>query len=308
MKASSREEPSSVSTPRLVDLHTHSNYSDGLLSPTALVEEAGLRGVQFLGLTDHDTVAGIPEARVAGQRLGVEIIPGVELSTSLAGGEGVHLLGYFLDVASPVLLEGLAGYARAREERMTRMIERLLRIGVSIDADEVRALIGHGTAGRPHLARALVTGGYAKSVPDAFDRYIGQGQPAYVPRPRVDPRDAIALVRAAGGVPVLAHPFWPGGVESVLDSLVPAGLLGMEVDYGEYTLEDRETLRAIAARRGLIATGGSDFHGVDRGSGRELGMAPVPLAAVAALRAATVALTPDPSPVEPGVGSVDVGL
>jgi len=272
------------------------------------VEEAGLRGVQFLGLTDHDTVAGIPEARVAGQRLGVEIIPGVELSTSLAGGEGVHLLGYFLDVASPVLLEGLAGYARAREERMTRMIERLLRIGVSIDADEVRALIGHGTAGRPHLARALVTGGYAKSVPDAFDRYIGQGQPAYVPRPRVDPRDAIALVRAAGGVPVLAHPFWPGGVESVLDSLVPAGLLGMEVDYGEYTLEDRETLRAIAARRGLIATGGSDFHGVDRGSGRELGMAPVPLAAVAALRAATVALTPDPSPVEPGVGSVDVGL
>jgi predicted metal-dependent phosphoesterase TrpH len=282
--------------PTRVDLHTHSNYSDGLLSPAALVEEAASRGVRFLGLTDHDTVAGIAEARNAGERLGVEIIPGVELSTSLAGGEGVHLLGYFLDVENAELLAGLAGYAAARAERMTRMIERLKLIGVPIDAARVQALVGHGTAGRPHLARVLVESGHATSVPDAFDRYIGQGKPAYVPRPRVDPRDAIALVRVAGGVPVLAHPFWPGGVESVLDRLVPAGLLGMEVDYGEYSPEDRETLRAIARRRGLIATGGSDFHGAFLGAGRELGSAPVPLEAVAALREAASALKAHPSP------------
>jgi predicted metal-dependent phosphoesterase TrpH len=121
-------------------------------------------------------------------------------------------------------------------------------------------------------------------VPDAFQRYIGQGKSAYVPRPRVDPRDAIALVRAAGGVAVLAHPFSPGGVESVLDRLIPCGLRGMEVDYGEYSPEDRETLRAIAQRRGLIATGGSDFHGLYGGAGRELGAAPVPVSAVRALR------------------------
>jgi predicted metal-dependent phosphoesterase TrpH len=279
--------PSSVSRPpSQVDLHTHSNFSDGLLSPAALVEEAASRGVRYLGLTDHDTVAGIPEAREAGTRFGVEVIPGVELSTSLAGGEGVHLLGYFLDVENPTLLNGLAGYAAARQERMTRMIERLKLIGAAIDEERIQEIAGHGTVGRPHLARALMEAGHATSVPDAFDRYIGQGKPAYVPRPRVDPRDAIALVQAAGGVAVLAHPFWPGGVESVLDSLVPFGLRGMEVDYGDYTPEDRQTLREIATRRGLIATGGSDFHGLYGGAGRELGSAPVPVTAVAALREA----------------------
>lgn len=250
------------------------------------MEEAAARGVRVLGLTDHDTIAGIPEARAAGERLGVEIIPGVELSTSLAGGEGVHLLGYFVDVEQPALLAGLAGYARARAERMERMIARLLAIGAAIDEARILEIAGHGTVGRPHLARALIEAGYVASIPEAFDRYIGQGKPAYVPRPRVDPRDAIDLVRAAGGVPVLAHPFSPGGVESVLDRLIPDGLLGMEVDYGEYTPEDRDILRAIAARRGLIATGGSDYHGFPRGAGRELGMAGVPLAAVIALREA----------------------
>jgi predicted metal-dependent phosphoesterase TrpH len=270
-----------------VDLHTHSTYSDGLLSPTALVEEAAARGVRYLGLTDHDTVAGIAEAQAAGEKLGVEVIPGVELSTSLAGGEGVHLLGYFIDTTNRPLLAGLAEFAAARRERMARMIERLKLVGAAVDERRVQELAGHGTVGRPHLARALIEAGYAANIADAFDRYIGQGKPAYVPRPRVDPRNAIALVRAAGGVAVLAHPLWPGGVESVLDRLIPFGLRGMEVDYGEYTPEDRAFLREIAIRRGLIATGGSDFHGLAMGSaGRELGSAPVPVAAVTALREA----------------------
>jgi predicted metal-dependent phosphoesterase TrpH len=269
-----------------VDLHTHSTYSDGLLSPTALVEEAATRGLRILALTDHDTVAGIPEARAAGARHGVEIIPGVELSTSLAGGEGVHLLGYFIDDHNPVLREGLAAYARDREERMARMVARLSQIGAPVDPERVRAIAGQGTVGRPHLARALVEAGYARDLQDAFARYIGWGKPAFVPRPRIDPRDAIALVRAASGVPVLAHPYTAGGVESVLDRLVPAGLLGMEVEYAQYTPEERDTLRQIALRRGLIATGGSDFHGLEHNGGRELGSAPVPLGAVAALREA----------------------
>jgi predicted metal-dependent phosphoesterase TrpH len=256
-----------------------------------LVEEAALRGVRILALTDHDTVAGIGEARVAGDRLGVEIIPGVELSAALPGGGEVHLLGYFVDVDDPALLAQLAGYARARAERMERMVERLSRIGAPVAPARVREIAGHGTVGRPHLGRALVEAGFAEDLSDAFARYIGGGKPAFVPRPRVDPRDAIALVRAAGGVPVLAHPFSTGGAEGVLDRLVPAGLAGMEVDYGEYSPEDREILRHIAARRGLIATGGSDYHGPDRRAARELGSTPVPLAAVAALRRARVPLS-----------------
>src|SRR4051794_39621128 len=231
------------STPRLhdssthmtsqVDLHTHSTYSDGLLSPEMLVEEAASRGISILALTDHDTVAGIGEARVAGERLEVEIIPGVELSAALPSGGEVHLLGYFVDVDDLVLLEQLAGYARARAERMERMVERLSRIGAPVNLQRVRDIAGHGTVGRPHLGRALVEAGYADDLSDAFARYIGGGKPAFVPRPRVDPRDAIALVRAAGGVPVLAHPFSTGGVEGVLDRLLPPRPAGMGGDYGE---------------------------------------------------------------------------
>jgi len=246
-----------------------------------------VRGVRFLGLTDHDTVAGIPEAQEAGAGLGVEVIPGVELSTSLTSGEDVHLLGYFIDITNPELLAGLAAFAAARQERATRILARLREIGIALDTEQVYAFAGHGTIGRPHIARALVAAGHAQDLPDAFSRLIGRNKPAYIPRPRVDPRDAIALVKAAGGVPVLAHPFSPGGVEGVLDRLMPVGLQGMEVDYGEYTPADRGTLRQIAARRGLIATGGSDFHGEGVGSAdRVLGGPPVPLAAVENLRAA----------------------
>ena len=293
MTSGSRGEDSSFSTPRLfassppkVDLHTHSTYSDGLLSPAALVEEAASRGVRFLALTDHDTVAGIPEARAAGDHLGVEVIPGVELSAAFESGGEVHLLGYFVDIDDPALLEQLAGYGRARATRMERMVERLGRIGAPVGLERVREIAGHGTVGRPHLGRALVEAGHAADLSDAFARYIGGGKPAFVPRPRIDPRDAITLVCGAGGVPVLAHPFSVGDIEGVLDRLVPAGLAGMEVDYGEYDDEGREMLRQTAARRGLIATGGSDFHGPDLRVARELGSVPVPLAAVERLREA----------------------
>ncbi|MFN8590531.1 MAG: PHP domain-containing protein [Thermomicrobiales bacterium] len=300
MKSSREQSESSNSTARrldattTVDLHTHSTWSDGLLSPAALVEEAAARGLQVLALTDHDTVAGIAEAKDAGARHGVAIVPGVELSVSLDAGGEVHLLGYFVDSDDPALLAGLAGYAQAREERMERMVDRLRRIGAAIAVERVRELAGRGTIGRPHLARALIEAGHAADFNDAFARYIGRGRPGFVPRPRVEPDDAIALVRRAGGVPVLAHPFSAGGVEDALDRLVPVGLLGMEVDYGEYIPEERETLRAIAARRGLIATGGSDYHGPDRREHRELGSVPVPLAAVAALRDAAGAGTTRP--------------
>ena len=194
-------------------------------------------------------------------------------------------MGYFVDIDDPALLEQLAG-TPAHAPSGWSAWSSVSAGSAHRSAWGAREIAGLGTVGRPHLGRALVEAGYATDLSDAFARFIGGGKPAFVPRPRVDPRDAIALVRAAGGVPVLAHPFSAGGVESVLDRLVPAGLAGMEVDYGEYDLEDREILRQIAARRGLIATGGSDYHGPDRRAARELGSAPVPLTAVTALREA----------------------
>src|SRR3712207_5693067 len=149
VESRTRGEDSSFSTPRLhdsppkVDLHTHSTYSDGLLSPATLVEEAASRGVRFLALTDHDTVAGIPEARAAGDRLGIEVIPGVELSAAFEGGGEVHLLGYFVDIDDPALLEQLAGYGRARATRMERMVERLDQIGAPVGLERVREIAGH---------------------------------------------------------------------------------------------------------------------------------------------------------------------
>ena len=266
-----------------VDLHTHSHYSDGLLAPAALVHEAGRRGLRVLGLTDHDTAAGLAEAEAEAARLGLTVVPGVELSTS-DGAREVHLLGYFFDRDDPAFLAALREFERLRWVRIERIVEKLATAGAPLELQRVRDLAGQGTVGRPHVARALIEEGHAASIADAFDRFIGFGQPAYVPRPKIDPVEAIALVRSAGGVAVLAHPSTAGDVEATLARLVPAGLGGMEVYYGEYDDETRQRLRAIADRLGFVPTGGSDFHGPGFRAGRELGGPPVPLSSVERLR------------------------
>jgi 3',5'-nucleoside bisphosphate phosphatase len=271
-----------------VDLHTHSTASDGLLAPQELVEEAARRGLTTIALTDHDTVRGVDEAVAAGERLGVEVIPGVELGSDVAGRE-VHLLGYFVDPTSSALLAALQGLAARRRDRMALMVARLNDLGVPVALDEVLALAGPGSVGRPHLARALVGRGVATSVSDAFDRFLAAGRPAYVRRQPFTPEEAVALILAAGGVPTLAHPLTTGDPEAMVERLNPAGLAGLEVYYGEYDAETREWLRALADRHGMVPTGGSDYHGEGFKPGRNLGGAAVPPACLALLRAAAPA-------------------
>ncbi len=270
-----------------VDLHSHSTYSDGTLTPAELVREADQRGVRVLGLTDHDTLDGLDEAEVEASRLGLELVPGVELSTGGRDGEGeIHLLGYFVDRDDLDLRAGLAVYAEARLVRLGRVIDRLAAAGLRVDPDHVKRLAGPGTVGRPHIARALVELGHVASIGEAFDRYLAAGRPGFVPRPRVDPEQGIAQIRAAGGVPVLAHPLGTGDVEATVAWLAPVGLAGLEVYYGEYDAATRNDLRAVADRWGLVATGGSDYHGPNFKPGRELGGSAVPFAAVEHLRGA----------------------
>ena len=268
-----------------IDLHTHSTASDGVLSPTALIAYAAERGVRVLGLTDHDTVSGIAEARAAGEERNVEVVPGVELSTQVNGRE-VHILGYFIDATDAAFIARLEELAARRRVRIERMVARLGEIGVPLDPARVFELAGTGSIGRPHVARAMIERGYVASVSEAFDRYLARDRPGYVPRQPFSPEEAVSLIRGTGGVPVLAHPGTTGDIEGTLDRLEPVGLLGVEVYYGEYDHETRQALKAVADRRGLIATGGSDFHGLGFKPGRDIGGPPVPEETVARLRAA----------------------
>lgn len=269
-----------------IDLHTHSTVSDGLLLPGDLVREAARAGLSALALTDHDTIGGVQEAIDTGREVSVEVVPGVELGTSVERREH-HILGYFVDITMPEFRAELDDLANRRIRRATLMVERLAEVDVSITLDEVLAVAGHGTVGRPHLARVLIAHGYASDVSDAFERYLKAGRPAYVPRQPFPPEEAIALILKAGGAPVLAHPFSTGDPAAAVARLQPAGLLGLEVYYGEYDDAQRGMLRDLADRTGLIPTGGSDFHGFGYRAGRDLGGPPVPADTIERLRAAS---------------------
>ena len=266
-----------------VDLHTHSTWSDGTLTPAALVTEAARRSLRVLALTDHDTLAGLPDAEVASRDAGIEFVPGVELSTDAASFE-IHILGYYVDSSDGVMTARLAELAAQRVTRTERIVSRLNEIGVPVSLERVLDIAGAGSVGRPHVARAIIEVGHAASISDAFDRYLGAGRPAFVPRERTLPEDSVRLLAAAGAVPVLAHPLSTGDVEGTLRRLIPAGLAGMEVYYGEYDLATRNELAEIARRWGLIPTGGSDYHGPGFKEGRDLGSAGVPLSVAVRLR------------------------
>ncbi len=266
-----------------IDLHVHSNASDGLLPPEGVVELASALGLRIIALTDHDTTQGVEEAVRAGDRLGIEVIPGVELSTTVDAGE-LHMLGYFIDPHSPAFEQQLVELRDARSGRADRMVERLSDLGVEVDLRRVRELAGIGSIGRPHVARAMIEAGYVSSIDEAFERYLSRGRPAYVARMQLTPGDAVGLVHSAGGVAVLAHPFSVDNLNVVLPRLVEAGLDGMEVFYSLYNTEQRTHLAEIAGRFSLVATGGSDFHGSGEREGRELGTANVPQEAVDQLR------------------------
>jgi hypothetical protein len=243
-----------------VDLHSHTTASDGTLAPRDLVALAAKHGVRVLAVTDHDSTNGIAEAREAarGQR-GLTIVPGIEINCDVDGAE-IHVLGYFLDVEASWLQDFLGEQRAERAARVHRVLEKLAALGMPLDASEVFALVKEGSAGRPHIAQAMVHRGYVRSVREAFDRYLHTGGPASAPRRKLTPEQAVGVIRRASGVPVIAHPGLADR-DAMLPSLVEAGLQGLEAHYPEHSAMQTETYLQYCARHDLVATGGSDFHG-----------------------------------------------
>ncbi len=243
--------------PYPVDLHAHSTCSDGALAPSAVVRLAVESGVKALALTDHDTVEGLAEARVVASDCGLELVDGVEISCWY--GREIHVLAYFVDPDDPHLRATLAERKAARLERAHAMGDRLARLGAPIDVKKLIAS-AEGNVGRPHVARALLDAGHVRTFDEAFTRFLGRDAPGYVAPSRFESADAITLIHEWGGVAVLAHP----GVEGIDDSLlrlVEMGLDGIEVVHPAHDEGQRRKYRRLAERYGLVATGGSDFHG-----------------------------------------------
>ena len=257
-----------------VDLHSHSTASDGSRSPTDVVTAAKAAGLSAIALTDHDTMAGIAEAIVAGQAAAVRVVPGVELSATDDDRE-VHLLGLHIHRAN-ALDDALRTFRDRRHARAEQIVAKLNELGVSITFDDVLARAGDAAIGRPHLARVLIAGGWARDSRDAFDRYLGAGRPAYVPKHRLSVGDAIALVHAGGGLAILAHPGGDGRRDTV-ERYVALGLDGLEVRHPGHSTEDINRLGALASFFKLVQSGGSDWHGASEGP-RVLGVMRVPMA------------------------------
>ncbi|WP_068785086.1 PHP domain-containing protein [Paenibacillus phocaensis] len=251
------------------DLHSHTQASDGMNQPAENVRLAKEKGLTGLAITDHDTVAGIAEALLAGKELGVDVVPGIEISTR-AGGKDIHVLGYFLNTEDEQLLERLARLRSVRDERNGLILAKLQQLGLSITLEEVkdglaRPLRPDESLGRPHIADALVRKGYATDMRDAFDRYLAEGKPGYASLPRIAPEEAIAWIREAGGAPVLAHPGLYGDDELVRSILERGKPDGIEVYHSDHGPEEELRYTAMAEQYELIVTGGSDYHGVRQG-------------------------------------------
>ena len=264
------------------DFHTHSTCSDGRLTPTQLVELAASRGVRVLALTDHDTIDGLEEARAAAARHpGFTLVPGVELSCDVPGTE-VHMLGLFIDPTNEPLRSELDRFRRGRIERATGMVEVLRELGAPIEWSRVQEIAGEASVGRPHVAQALLEAGHVQRFEEAFDRFLGRNAPAYVERAKLAPPDAIAMIRAAGGLPLFAHPSFTTDYEGIVTDLAGQGLFGMEAYYKAYEPPLVASLAALADRLGLFALGGSDYHAIPRQDERKPGDIPLPDAVVQA--------------------------
>lgn len=255
------------------DLHIHSNYSDGTFSPKVIVEIAKNYGLRAISIADHDAVEGALEAEEEASRRGVELILGVELSSMMSGLD-VHILGYFADIRNPKISDYLLAFRRSREERAIRIVEKLNDLGVNVELELVLEKAGQGSIGRPHIADAMVEAGAVSSIPEAFYRYIAYDGPAYVEKYYIDTEDAVALIRSAGGIPVLAHP-GTYDKDGFLPELLETGIEGIEAIYPRHTEQQQADYREFARAHGLIVTGGSDCHG-DRRADSLIGQCTVP--------------------------------
>jgi predicted metal-dependent phosphoesterase TrpH len=253
----------------LFDLHLHTTASDGKLSPRELVRAGRSSGLKALAVTDHDTVDGIAEAEEEAKAIGIELVPGIEVSANF-GDAAVHVLGLFIHYREPWLERFFEEAKRRRIDRVHQIVGKLARLGLSIDPAEVFARSSHGTVGRPHVAEVLVARGVAASMSDAFNRYLGQGCPAFVGYEKVTLRDAVDLIRRAGGVASLAHPVLLGD-DSLIPSMLSDRLQALEVFHKDHTPEKSREYSELAARLGLLASGGSDFHRPEEGALPRLG-------------------------------------
>lgn len=246
------------------DLHSHTTASDGTQPPAENVRLAKEAGLTAMAVTDHDTVAGLEEALSAGKMYGIDVVPGVEIS-SVSGGQDVHVLGYWIDYRDPRFLERLAELREVRNRRNEMMLERLRELGIDITYEDVMASLKtsknpEDTVGRPHIADALMRKGYVSSMKEAFDRYLAKGAAAYVNPPRIEPQTAVRWIREAGGAAVLAHPGLYG-MDSLIPELAAVGIVGVEAYHADHTPEQEAHYVKLAEEHGLLVTAGSDFHG-----------------------------------------------
>jgi predicted metal-dependent phosphoesterase TrpH len=247
---------------RFVDLHTHSTASDGTLPPESVVVAAHAAGVAALALTDHDTLAGVTRAVEAGKALGVRVVPGVELSAH-DGDSEIHILA--LHVTRLGVLESrLEKFRVERHVRAARIVERLRVLGMDVTVEMVSEEAGDAAVGRPHIARAMIRAGAARDFREAFDRYLGSGRPAFVPKPHLEVREAIAIAHEAGGLAIWAHPGGDGR-RARLEPLVDMGMDGVEIRHPSHMLEDMNRLAALSDFFKLVPSGGSDWHGSAEG-------------------------------------------
>lgn len=264
------------------DLHTHTTHSDGALSPYDLISKAKDAGLPIISITDHDSVSALEEAVEIGKKLGVEIIAGMELSTTFNDQE-IHILGYFVDYHSKTLLDALAVFRGRRRKRAERIVDKLNRMNIPLKLESVLANATGDSIGRPHIANALVNEGHAESYHEAFSKYIGDGKPAYEKKEEYSLEDTVRLIAEAGGLSFLAHPGRSMN-EALLFHLIKAGLDGIEVVHPSHSPDLVRYYRGIVGEYCLLESGGSDFHGGAKGDESLFGRIGIPVAAVDVMR------------------------
>jgi predicted metal-dependent phosphoesterase TrpH len=243
-----------------IDLHIHTTYSDGLLTPAQVVQKARQLNLRFIAITDHDTTEGIPEAlEEAKKNNNLEVIPGIEINTDYKN-EEVHILGYYVDYSGNYLKKALEHMQSSRLKRAKLITEKLNLLGLNINLEEVMNKASCPSIGRPHIAAALVEKGFSESLQDAFDKYLNRGRPAYVPRERLTPFEAVDLVLNSSGIPILAH---PGLIknQNIIGELIQYGIKGLEVYHKEHSRLQTKHYINVAKHHSLLMTGGSDCHG-----------------------------------------------
>jgi 3',5'-nucleoside bisphosphate phosphatase len=243
-----------------IDLHSHTVVSDGRLTPRDLVQLAAKNGVRHLSVTDHDTTDGLDEAMDEASKLGIEIIPGIEVSCDIPGTE-VHLLGFYLDYSNADFQAKIGQFREGRVGRAQEMVRKLGDLGAPISWERVKEIAGDGSVGRPHVAQALLEAGHIQTIPEAFDRWIGRNGEAYAEREKLTVEDAIALIHSVGGIASIAHPYYSEGLMDLLPRLVRSGLDAIECYYTSHDPNQRDSLLNFVRANGLIASGGSDYHG-----------------------------------------------